>query len=451
MTGRQGRRSRRVGATALACLLAGLLAFAACNSAEAPAPSGRPPNIVLVIGDDHGFADFGFMGHPHVQTPHVDRLVESGTLFPLGYSTASVCRPALLSLLTGLQPIQWQRLAHRILLTQGGAAGALRRPIGSVQTLPRVLGEHGYVTFQGGKYFEGTYDEGGFSHGVTPPGTKRSRTGSYGEEGQHAIARKSMAPIYDFLDDHGDRPFFLWFAPLLPHTPFDAPERFRQLYAESGATSAQLEYWANISWFDDRLGDLLRELDERGLRESTLVVYVVDNGSAPLDLSDLDALRSKGSLAELGFRTPVVFSWPGRIPAGRSLDALVSLIDIYPTLLDYAGAPVPSGRTGESLRPLLEGRGEWSRAALIGDVRRRGKPGTRVPSFVRTERWHFIDDGKSSPQLFDVVADPNETEDVSASHPDLAGRFPQMVRSWQQQMKAEVDRLADERFPVPQR
>jgi uncharacterized sulfatase len=216
-----------------------------------------PPNLVLVIGDDHGFPDFGFMGSETVRTPRLDRLAEQGVVFPTGYSTASLCRPALRTLLTGLEPIQYDQL-------QREARGSDVPLIRSLDTLPRLLAERGYMSFQAGKYAEGDYEGGGFSEGMVE--------GKRGLEQAARLARETLEPVFDFLSRSGERPFFLWFAPLLPHIPHDAPERYLALYEGAELTASARRYYASISWLDEAVGRLVDHIDELGLARRTLIV-----------------------------------------------------------------------------------------------------------------------------------------------------------------------------------
>lgn len=443
---RRDRWIRSIAGFALLVLLCG------CTTPETSEPK-KPsrPNLVLIVGDDHGYDDFGFAGHPEIQTPNVDALVREGVLFPLGYSTASLCKPALRSLLTGLQPRQWRRFARHLLRESGPGSTAVRH----LETLPRILGRHGYASFQGGKYFEGTYDAAGFTDGVTPPGSARNRRGVYAAEAQHAIGRTTMEPILTFLDEPREDPFFLWFAPLLPHVPFDAPAEYQDLYADGDQSPANAEYWANISWFDASVGQLLRALEERGLRENTLVVYVVDNGWEPTWRGyPMGTIRAKGSLHDRGFRTPIVFSWPGVLPQDVEVDRLVSLIDIYPTLLDFAGVPVPPARTGRSLRPLLEGGTSAENETVVGDLRTvrriRSWTGPRKPDgFVRTRDWHFLAYGDGPIELYSMTSDPEEEENVAEAHPAVVQRLRQRLRLWRKELDESADQLFVSRSEKP--
>jgi uncharacterized sulfatase len=434
LAGPQTSRTWRLAAGALLLLaLAGVLRLA--WSVPPTPPAGRP-NLLLVIGDDHGWRDFGFMGSRHARTPHLDRLAAEGTVFRVGYSTASVCRPALLSLLTGLDPAQYAgRL--RELERAAGRALAAGDVIRDVETLPRVLGRHGYATFQAGKHFEGSALQAGFDAGMMQ-GPR---------DDDEILARHTLEPVFRFLEAPRHGPFFLWFAPKLPHVPHDPPQRFLDAYADAALPPGTLRYYANVTRFDAALGELLARLDALGLREDTLVVYVADNGWLPGPVEgpylwSLGRPRGKQSLHEAGFRTPLVFRWPGRIPAGAVRDELVSTLDLFPTLLAYAGVESPPGRLGHSLRPLLEGRGGAVREVLVGhaetvradtpDGRQLGS-GAPVPGghFVRTPRWHLLAWAEREAELYDVQEDPDEQHDVAAEHPDVVHALERHIRDWE--------------------
>jgi arylsulfatase A len=430
------------GIVAIIALTASLLV--GCDGSE------RPPNIVLIISDDHGYPDFGFMGASVVKTPRLDRLAAEGTLFPFGYSTASVCQPALASLLTGLYPNQ------RTVLVRALRARGIRRPpyteIQDLVTLPRLLSANGYATFQGGKHWEGAYALAGFTHGTaeTPrDNALRNRAGGAGAE----LGRTTLEPLFDFIDAQHDRPFFVWFAPKLPHTPFDASPQFREAYAS--APPGTVGYYANIARLDERVGELLDHLEAHDLMRSTLVIFVSDNGWEVVpDMPDtLQWLRGGGSrgkfsLYELGIRTPVVLRWPGRIPAGARRDAFVSFVDVMPTLLDYAGIPVPAGLPGRSVRPVIEGRTDGVRDAVIGTmaIARRdaaaGPPPVGGPGgeFIRTRQWYYFGYyGEDRHELYDMESDPDQQHDVSAVHPQVVNHLRQRIRRW----KVDTEHLAE--------
>lgn len=412
-----------------------LLAAAFAGGCRAEAVPG-PPNIVLVIADDQGWPDSGFMGSSVVQTPNLDRLAAEGTVFRNGYATASFCRPSLRSLLTGLHPVQWTSRLQQ--LSREGVVRPDAEAILGFTTLPALLGRHGYASFQGGKFWEGTFALAGFDEGMQLTGDGIYRT----EEGK-PLGRETLEPLLRFLDAHRDRPFFVWFAPMLPHVPHDAPEEYQRLYRDRGLASTAVAYYANVTRFDAVVGELRAELEERDLLERTLIVTVSDNGwDQPPDLELVDLLfdgpRGKRTMYDLGFRTPIALRWPGRVPAGAVRDELVSAVDLFPTLLDYAGVAAPPGLPGWSLRPLLEGSGDWRRESVIeGMVDVRGGAGV-APTEARREtgwsarrgRWHYIWYEGDGEELYDVVADPREQRDLAREHAGVARRLRREIRAW---------------------
>jgi uncharacterized sulfatase len=268
-----------------------------------------------------------------------------------------------------------------------------------------------------------------------------------------------MQPLWDFLETHREQPFFVWFAPKLPHTPHDPPEELLSLYANAGLSEAARRYYANITRFDRLVGELIERLEQLELRESTLIVYLSDNGweQGPRETNRVKQLggpRGKSSMYELGFRTPVVVSWPGVVEGGRKLDALVSEVDLFTTLLDFAGVRAPADRTGVNLRPALLGEPGSSRGTVIGSMSSLRPPAAAEaaradPSadLVRAERAFFLRDaswryiwypqhkryGDRAPgELYRIDADPLETRDVAADHPELVARFRHEITRWRE-------------------
>ena len=211
-------------------LLSGLLCL--CFIGTRPQHAVAPPNILLIVSDDHAWSDYGFMGHPVVRTPSLDTLASEGMLFTRGYVPTALCRPSLATILTGLYPHQ-----HGITGNDppGGAAAmvdpARRAALVDVfrrnRTLPALLAGKGYVSFQSGKWWEGRPQDSGFTAGMTHGDV--TRRGRHGDDGL-TIGREGLQPIYDFIDSAGGKPFLVWYAPMLPHTPHTPPARLLKKY-----------------------------------------------------------------------------------------------------------------------------------------------------------------------------------------------------------------------------
>ncbi len=237
------------------------------------------PNIVMILSDDQAWTDFGFMGHPSIETPRLDELARDSLVFTHGYVPSSLCRPSLASLITGLAPHQHGITCNDPPLPRGPEFDRLREAmianIDKVNTLPRMLGELGYFSMQAGKWWEGPYGRGGFTHGMTHGDPQRG--GRHGDDGLK-IGREGMAPITQFLDAAGDRPFFLWYAPMLPHAPHNPPERLLAKYQVRTESIHLARYWAMCEWFDETVGELLDAIRARHQEHKTIVVFVTDNG-----------------------------------------------------------------------------------------------------------------------------------------------------------------------------
>ncbi len=420
------------------------LLLAACAvSVASPALNARaadPPNIVLVIGDDLAWPDAGFMGHAQIQTPALDSLAAGGTVFTNAQLPASNCRPSLQSLLSGLHPEQW-RAKRRALVEAGGPIPA-REEVVHYRTLPRELARRGYRSWQGGKMWEGSFEQAGFDAGTAAPGPfgpfeTRTRFGREDWDADRCGATRTrpdpcpaLAGLGRFLDGVGDAPFFLWFAPMLPHAPFDPPPAFVAPYESLGLDRDHVLYYAQISRLDALVGELLRELETRGLRRDTLVVFLSDNGWQ-VGQGKLGQLgHGKSSLHELGTRTPIVFNWPDRVPAGVRHDALVSSEALFPTFLDYAAAPQLPDRRGTSLKPGIE-RGEAVGIERYVSFFKGILPAT-TGHFVRTPEWRYTSAQNGSEQLYRIREDPFEKTDVAGENPALLAEFRQDVRVWQE-------------------
>ena len=306
--------------------------------------SKKSPNVLLIISDDQAWGDYGFMGHEQIQTPRLDRLARESLVFPRGYVPSSLCCPSLATMITGLYPRQ-----HRIVGNDPRPLKKMTYPqrqsdttyqalctqmddnIERVPTLPRMLAERGYLSHQSGKWWLGNYRRGGFTHGMTHGDPLRG--GRHGDEGLK-IGREGLAPIDEFLSlaTKEESPFFLWYAPFLPHRPHDPPERLLEKYRTKTDSIHVAKYWAMCEWFDETCGQLLDLLALHGVADDTMVLYVCDNGWINLRDKSGYAPRSKRSPYDGGLRTPIMIRWPGHVTPQRS-EHLASSIDLAPTIL----------------------------------------------------------------------------------------------------------------------
>jgi arylsulfatase A-like enzyme len=430
-------------------LSVGLLVCCCAAHASPVHESTETPNVVLVIADDMGFGDYGFMGHRQIRTPSLDRLARESVTFRRGYVTSSLCSPSLASILTGRYPHQHKITSNDPPLPRGvtaaAAAGdpaflASRREMISyfdqMPTLPRTLAARRYVSFQAGKWWGGSFERGGFTHGMTHGDPARG--GRHGDLGL-AIGRQVMQPVFEFIEMAQARagPFFLWFAPMMPHSPHSPPERLLAKYREKAGSLEIARYWGMCEWFDETCGQLLDFIERRKLAQDTLVIFLADNGWIQDPAADRFAPRSKQSPYDGGLRTPILVRWPGKA-APRTCDVPVSAIDIAATIRKSAGLGANAGTDGVNL---LDAQAVAARPAIFGEIFTHNAVDIRDPSSSLRFRWVvagdwklIVPDRRNEPaavvELFDLAHDPGENRNLARERPEKVHDLSIRLDSW---------------------
>ncbi|MEO1031278.1 MAG: sulfatase-like hydrolase/transferase [Bacteroidota bacterium] len=442
------------------CFIALLLSIAIVSCKSETKEKGttevttEKPNIILLVGDDQGYPYFGFMGADYVQTPNMDALAASGTLFTEGYVPQNHCRPSLQTLMTGTLPINYDQSVEQLIqekqIPEDSVVGFKHHAMRHFETLPRLLAKQGYKSFQGGKWWEFNYQNGGFDEGMTK-GWKKEDKGKndwflqfMGGDGRQ-LARATMQPVYDFIDTYNEQPFFIWFAPELPHYPFDAPDKYYNIYKDKDMTESAKRYYANCTWFDDGVGELVRYLKEKGEFDNTLFVYVNDNGweQEPHQEFRHDSLRwhnggDKGKLSvyDQSFRTPIIFSWKDKIKPGETSKALIHSADIPATILDYINVEVPEDYFGKSYKALVDDTSKTDRDIIIGKATQMRSEadmmGMKIEAYwARTKDWFFQWNLTTETiGLFDMTTDPRNDNNLAETHPEKVKEFQQKIEQW---------------------
>ncbi|MCP5537568.1 MAG: sulfatase-like hydrolase/transferase [Akkermansiaceae bacterium] len=419
--------------------------------------SAQPPNIVFILSDDQSWTDYGFMGHPDIKTPHLDKLAARSLVMPNGYVAAPLCRPSLASMASGLYPFQHGITGNDVDGKNNRAQLdiPLRAKFHQHPSFIKLLTSNGYLAHQSGKWWEGSWQDGGFTHGMTHGDPKRG--GRHGDAGLK-IGRTGLKPVTDFIDHatKENKPFLLWYAPLLPHTPHNPPERILGKYTQAGRADDLAKYYAMCEWFDETCGELLDYLDQKKLTNNTMVIYICDNGWAPASTNKDDpnqktwprfALRSKASPYENGTRTPVMISWPGHVSASRVPD-LAHAIDLFPTIAAAAGLKAPDGLPGINL---LDARSRQTRKRVFGVCHSSHNISTANPDETLQYLWCVEGDwkllvrypGNDSTQykklhiwdkepvrLYNLKDDPHEQSELSSSHPEIVDRLKKAIEAW---------------------
>ncbi len=348
-----------------------LVACAAAAPAARAADAPPKPNIVLVFADDLGWKDTGYTGSDFYETPNIDRLAREGMAFTAGYAAAGNCAPSRACLISGQYTPRHG--VYAVGDTNRGPKNLMRMvPVPNTQalapenvTVAEALKASGYATGMFGKWHLG---EQGGSHprdqgfDVTLlPGTQG---GAEDPKHIYTITRAAC----DFMEANRERPFFAYVAHHAIHTAHESrPATLEKFKAKTkGAQHDNALYAACTYDLDDGVGFLLRKLEALGLADRTLVVFTSDNGGIPQ--SSQEPLRGvKGCYYEGGTRVPFLVRWPGRVRPGSTCTEPVINVDLYPTFLAAAAAPVPDGKAldGESLLPLLTGSGALKREAVF--------------------------------------------------------------------------------------
>jgi arylsulfatase A-like enzyme len=414
----------------------------------------RPPNIVLILSDDQAWTDYGFMGHADIKTPHLDKLAANSVVFERGYVASPLCRPSLASLLTGKFPHDHGVAGNDVDGSKNREQLDLpvRERFHKLPSFVKLLTSNGYLAHQSGKWWEGSHIDGGFTHGMMPQPSR------HGSPASLAIGREGMTPVTNFID-HAvaeQKPFFVWYAPFLPHTPHDPPQRLLKKYQNPNRADDVAKYYAMCEWFDETCGDLMAHLEKRGIAENTVILYICDNGwaAASSNKDDPDqklwkgyALRSKGSPYENGIRTPILISWPKKITPRRASE-LAQAIDFFPTIAALSGLEAPAGLPGINL---LDDGALKNRKSVFGVTHAVHNMTPGNPDDTLQYLW-CIEDGwklimrfngkdttdyrsihiwdKAPVRLYQIKDDPHESSDVSDKHPKIVEKMRKQISDW---------------------
>ena len=408
-----------------------LFAACACLSAQSALVShlvandaSDRPNLIVIMADDLGAKELSCYGHPQHQTPHLDRLAESGVQFDTCY-TACICHPTRFEIMTG-QYASTNGVYHFAGRPGGPGRNSPEEQIVNHLTFGKVLQEAGYATAQAGKWqltgehpnlvVENGFDEycmWAYKHNL-PRGVEH--TGGWeGKEGQKTsrywhpsiVRNGEYVPttiddygpdiytdfVIDFIRRHRDGPFFVYYPMALTHGPFYATPASNPNERDKFRNSKQDHFGENVEYMDHLVGRIVAALDEMGLREDTIVMFTGDNGTGG---------EGKGTPTELGARVPMIANCPGRVAPTGLIDALVDTSDVMPTLVELAGAELPADHPidGHSIVPILRGEKSDVREWIFSYLADR-----RV---LRTKRWLLE---RNSPEDYGTLFDCGDSRD----------------------------------------
>ena len=432
----------------------------------------RQPNILLIVSDDQGYRDLGSMGSPDIQTPRLDELASEGARLTSYYSAFPVCTPSRGALLTGRYPqrngtydnFRNDRVNDGYRYPDYEYAISPERILGmdtQEVLLAQILADAGYVTGVFGKWDLGSLrrylpKQRGFMdfYGFVNTGIDYWTHERYGTPSMY----RGNAPTEEdkgtyttdlferetlrFIAEHKEGPFFVYLAFNAPHGAssldrgirgfVQAPGRCLDRYPSPDGLQAEKrhKFAAAVTCMDAAIGRILDRLDELGLRDDTIVIFVSDNG--PGGGGDAGPLRgSKGRMFEGGVRVPFLMRWPGQIPPGTVSGEFLSALEVFPTLVAAVGAKVPEGVVldGFDMLRVLQGHEPSPRESMFWE--RQGEFGARVG------KWKLVNSRRGS-GLFDLSEDLGETTDLGEALPGVRKRIKERYQEWTRMM-AEAD------------
>lgn len=428
----------------------------------------KKPNIILIMADDLGWKDTGFMGSKFYETPNLDALARQGILFTNAYAAAANCAPSRACMMSGQNTPR-----HGIYTVGNSERGekATRKLIPTVNreilpdsifTLSEVLKNAGYYTGIIGKWHLGDdprtqgfdFNIGGNMKGsnnyFSPYHNSAIQDGAEGEYLTDRLTTEALA----FLESKSSKPFFLYLPYYAVHTPLQAPVSLKEKYDGKPKTTEQTNavYAAMIESLDNNIGRILHKLEELHISKNTLLIFTSDNGGIR-SISRQDPLRAgKGSYYEGGIRVPLLIRWPNKIAANIKTDVPVTNMDFYPTILDILS--IPRKHTvldGVTILPVLKGEKlperplYWHFPIYLDaydpntddgrDPVFRTRPGTAI----RMGNWklhEYYEDGVK--ELYNLQNDVGERHNLALQNPDIVKKLHNQLVNWQKQLKAPI-------------
>ena len=429
------------------------------------------PNIIFLLADDLGWTGLNCFGSDLYETPNLDRLAETGMKFTNAYSACTVCSPSRASIMTGMYPARIQ--LTDFIAGQNRPYAKLNIPQWttglnhSYVTIAEALRDDGYQTAHVGKWHlhhagRNENDYGPTKHGfdvdiAKPKGTRGYRLQRGGNPNGESKSEYLTDYLTDqalaFIDEARESPFFLYFAYHVPHTPIDGRDDLVAKYREmirDDAVHKNPKYAAMVASMDMSVGRLLKRLERHGIDDNTLVIFTSDNGGLTQRYGKHDGFtdnsplrRGKGSAYEGGVRVPAIIRWPGITSPGSQCDTPVSTIDYYPTLLEVAQCTGSKDHNqdidGLSLVPLLRNPANSLSRSLFWHYPHYHAGGDSPYGAIRSGSWRLIEFFENDAlELYQLDTDPGEQKNLVETHPVVANKLHQQLRSWRQSIAAQM-------------
>lgn len=429
----------------------------------------RPPNIVLLLADDLGWTGLRSFGSDFYETPNLDHLAGQGLKFTNAYSGCTVCSPTRASLMTGMYParlrltdfIAGQNRPYARMTIPEWTRGLDEQWV----TLAEALKAGGYRTIHVGKWhldFPRQKNPGSTSHGFDVSHDKPRGTRGYfiNDEKVKSLGLTSnyttdylTDKAVEEIDKSGDEPFFLYFAYHVPHTPIQGREdlvNYFKAKADPAAIHHNPTYAAMVKSLDLSVGRVLKSLEEKGLADDTLVVFISDNGGLTQRYGvhdgfteNLPLRRGKGSAYEGGVRVPALARWPGVIREGEESETPIMTTDFYPTFLKAAGIVGDAGHNsqvdGVSLIPVFDDPAHDFKRDLFWHYPHYHAGGDGPYSAIRSGDWRlieFLETGKL--ELYNLKYNLSESVNLAGRYPGKLDELKEKLDQWRNSVSAQM-------------
>ena len=441
--------------------LALIAASAVCVSLQngrigAAETAPQPPNIVLILADDLGWADLGCYGNTFNETPRIDRLAAEGVRFTQFYASGPVCSPTRAGLQSGQYQARFGLTVHipghwRPFEKLVEPPNALQLPL-NITTFAERLRDAGYATGYFGKWHLGGPGFGpqdqGWQTAIEIQGHDVRPRDTPNREPQRLTEFLSDRAV-DFIDENSRQPFLLMVSHYAVHIPINTTPHLLSKYEAKQPMPgypSRPDYAGLLEEMDQSVGRVLDALDRLGLAQNTLVIFTSDNGglahqqNGTVVTSNAPLRGEKGMLYEGGIRVPCIARWPGVTPAGKSCDVPATTLDLYPTFLEIANVDRPAVQPldGTSLLPSLR------------DPSSRPEPRSlcwhfphyhhsRPSSAIRRGDWKLIEFFDSEDlELYNLADDPGETKNLANRQPERTRELHEALRAWRSEVDAQM-------------
>jgi arylsulfatase A-like enzyme len=415
------------------------------GSAQSAHSNQGKPNFILIVADDLGFADLSLHGSKQIPTPNIDRLAAEGINFTQGYVSAPVCAPSRAGLMTGKNQVKFG-FDNNLAENQPGFNPEFRGLPLSEKTIADRLKPLGYVSGLIGKWHLGEgesfhplnrgfdefwgYQGGGHDYFTSQPDgkgylspiecnykTPQSITYITDDKGDECVG---------FIKRHKNQPFFLFASFNAPHTPMQATKADLELFSHI-QDEKRRTYCAMVHRLDINVGRIMKTLEEEGLSENTVIVFISDNGGPCDQNASVNAPLNgqKGILLEGGIRVPFIMKWTGQIPSGKTFEHPVISLDLAPTFIELAGGKISEDDKldGVNLIPFITGKTK-ERPHELFNWR------FTISAVVREGDWKLVRLPDRLPMLFNLAEDISEQNDVALQNPERTKTMLKQLGLW---------------------